>query len=62
MHHVDPMAVYQPRRVVMMHECSPGELLGRAAFIHHDDRWHSAPIKAGLCYLCEDLGEGVDDV
>ena len=25
MHHADPSGVYQPHRVGMMHECSPGE-------------------------------------
>ena len=30
--------VYQPRRVGMMHECSTGELLAGAAFMHHDDK------------------------
>ena len=26
----------------MMHECSPGELLARAAFMHHVDQGHDA--------------------
>ena len=32
----------QPHRVSMMHESSPGELLARAAFMHHDDQGHDA--------------------
>ena len=28
--------------VVMMHECSPGELLLMAAFMHHEDQGHDA--------------------
>ena len=28
--------VYQPRRRGMMHECSTGDLLARAAFMNHD--------------------------
>ena len=27
---------------VMMHQCSPGELLSRAALVHHDDQGHDA--------------------
>ena len=41
MHHADPTGVYQPRRVGMMLECSPVELLARAAFVHHDDKGHN---------------------
>ena len=39
-HHADPSAVSQPPRVGMMLECSPGELLARAAFMHHDYQGH----------------------
>ena len=42
MPHAEPTGVYQPRRVGMMHECSTGKLLARAAFMHHDDKWHNA--------------------
>ena len=31
MHHADPLGVYQPCRVGMMHECSPGEYGWRRA-------------------------------
>ena len=48
-HHADPSGVYQSRRVIMLLECSPGELLTRSAFMHHDDQWHDALIRyAGL--------------
>ena len=38
MHHADPFGVYQIHRVAMLHGCSPGELLTRTAFMHHDDQ------------------------
>ena len=42
-HHADPSGVYdEPRRVGIMLECSTGELLARAAFMHHDDQGHDA--------------------
>ena len=41
-HHADPTGVSQSRRVVMMLECSTGELLARAAFMHHADQGHDA--------------------
>ena len=42
MHHVDPLGVFQARMVSMMLECSTGELLARAAFMHHEDKAHDA--------------------
>ena len=39
-HDADPLAVSQPCRVGMMLEHSIGELLTRAAFMHHDDQEH----------------------
>ena len=42
MHHTDPLGESQPHRVVMMIECSTGELLARAAYMHHDDQGHDA--------------------
>ena len=41
-HHADHSGVSQPHNVDMMHECSTGELLSRAAFMHHDDQGHDA--------------------
>ena len=41
MYHADPSGVYQPHRVGKMHECSPGELLARAVFMHYADKGHS---------------------
>ena len=37
-YHVDPSGVYQPCRIGMVLECSPG--LTRAAFIHHANKGH----------------------
>ena len=42
MHQADPFGVSQLRRVGMMLECSTGELLARAAFMHHDDQEYDA--------------------
>ena len=42
MHDGDSSGVSQPRGVAMMLECSTGDLLARAAFMHHDDQGHSA--------------------
>ena len=42
MHHADPLGVSQPCRVGMMPECSPGQLLTRAALMHHDDQVNDA--------------------
>ena len=42
MRHPDPARLFQPRRVGMVHECNPGELLARAAFMHHIDKGHTA--------------------
>ena len=42
MHHADPSGVFQPRRVGLVLECSTGELLARAAFMHHDNQGHDA--------------------
>ena len=42
MHHADPLGVSQPRRVGMVLECSTGELLASAAFVHHDDQGYDA--------------------
>ena len=36
-HHVDSPGLFPSQRIAMMHECSRGELLTRAAFVHHDD-------------------------
>ena len=36
-HHADLLGQYQPLRVGMMLECSTGELITRAAFMHHDN-------------------------
>ena len=30
----------QPHKVGMMLKCSPGQLLARVAFMHHDDQGH----------------------
>ena len=38
MHHSTPSGVYQPYWVGMMHSCSSGELVARAAFMHHGDK------------------------
>ena len=46
MHHADHSGVYQPRTVGKMHECSPGELIARAALMHHDGKG----LGASLCY------------
>ena len=32
--------LHQPRRVCVMHECNTGELLAKAAFMHHADKRH----------------------
>ena len=40
MHYADPLGVYQPCMIGIMHECSTGELLARAACMHHDDKGH----------------------
>ena len=42
MYHAEPAGVSQPHRVGMMLECSTGELLTRAAFMHYDDQGHDA--------------------
>ena len=42
MHYADRTGVHQPPRVGMMLEWSTGELLGRAAFMQHDDKGHYA--------------------
>ena len=39
-HHADPSGVSQPHRVGMMLEYSSGDLIARAAFMHHDDQGH----------------------
>ena len=44
MHHTDHSGLSQPPKVGMMLQCSPGELLTRAAFMHHDDQGHGALI------------------
>ena len=41
-HHANPSGVSQPGRVVMMLECSTGELFASAAFMHHDDQGNDA--------------------
>ena len=41
-HHADPWEASQPNRVGMMLECSSGESLARAAFMHHDDQGYDA--------------------
>ena len=40
--YVKAFGVSEPRRVGMMPECSTGNVLGRAAFMHHDDQGHDA--------------------
>ena len=45
-HHADPLEVYKPHRVSMMHECSPGKLLAKAAFMHHDKQGHYGLMRA----------------
>ena len=42
MHHTGPTGLIHSQRIRMMHSCSPVELLTRAAFMHHDDQWHTA--------------------
>ena len=42
MRHANPLGWYQPHRVGMMLECSTGESLARAAFMHHDDQGDDA--------------------
>ena len=39
-HHSDP--IHFQSKVVMMHECTPGVLLTRAASMHHEDHGHDA--------------------
>ena len=41
-HHANPLGVSQPRKVGMMLECSTGEILARAVFMHYDDQGHDA--------------------
>ena len=38
----------QPHKVDMMLECSPGELLARAAFMHHDNHGHAALMRYAI--------------
>ena len=50
-------ALSRPRRVIMMLECSTGELLLMAAFMHHDDHGHDAlmhyaAVKGQLTWCC----------
>ena len=35
-----PLETFQPHQVGMMYDCSPGELLTRSGFMHHDDNDH----------------------
>ena len=42
MHHADPKGLMHFCKVDMMCECSTGELLAGAAFMHHDDQGHDA--------------------
>ena len=37
-YHTDPLGVYHTQRVCIMNEYSSGELLSRAAFMHHEDK------------------------
>ena len=54
MYHTDPSGVYQPRRVSVMLECSTGELLPKAAFMRHADKWQYAALKgAGYSHNME---------
>ena len=41
------------RRVGMMHQCSPGELLAGAALVHHDDKYNllATSVPKGLIRL-----------
>ena len=41
-HHADHSGVSQTCRVGMMCECSTGELLASAEFMHHDHQGHDA--------------------
>ena len=41
MHHADPLGGHQARRISMLLEYSPGKLRTRAAFMHHDNKWHT---------------------
>ena len=43
-YHAHPSGVSHTCRVDMMLECSPGELVARATFMHHDDQRHDAVI------------------
>ena len=47
--HADPLGVYQTCTVGMMLECSTGDLLVSAAFMHHNDPGHDA-LKNYLCH------------
>ena len=38
MHRTESLGVYQRRRVGIILEYNPGELLARAAHMHHDDK------------------------
>ena len=39
-HYADPSGWCQPHRARMMLECNTGELLARAAFMHHNAHGH----------------------
>ena len=47
MHHADYLGVNLTHGVGMVHECRPGELLARAAFVHHGYKNHNTmwPLK-----------------
>ena len=65
LHHADPSGLGQSRRVIMMLECSCGELLTRAAFIHYDNKGlnslkHYAALKGLYLSVCTDLANTAD--
>ena len=56
MHHADPTWLIHTRRVIVIHEYSAGEVLTRAAFMHHEDNGHGtlkyyAVVKGLNCFF-----------
>ena len=41
MHHADPMGLIHSRKSGVMHECSPGKFLIRAALMYHGAQEHN---------------------
>ena len=59
MYHADPTGLMHSWSVSMMLECSTGELLAGAAFMHHDDHWHwsnKRPLKVYCLWRVFDFG------